>query len=283
MDKISVFGGTGFVGTEFCATYPQDTLIIPRESNSPQSSNILYLISTTDNYNVFENPFLDIETNLTKLMYVLEGVKEYMRQGDGEVVFTFISSWFSYGSTEQPATEESCCNPKGIYSATKFCSENIVASYCQTFGIRYRILRLANVIGQGDRGVSAKKNALQYLIQKMIANEPIELYYDGEFRRMYIDVRDCVRAIRLAMDMGEINEIYNICNSEPVWFADAIDYAYRRSGSESLFTPQNDVGFHQIVQVKDFVMLGKKLADLGYAPIYDIKNTLDWIVDGYTR
>ena len=54
-NKISVFGGTGFIGAEFCNQYPDDVIIIPRDSVEPQSSKVLYLISTNDNYTMLSN------------------------------------------------------------------------------------------------------------------------------------------------------------------------------------------------------------------------------------
>jgi nucleoside-diphosphate-sugar epimerase len=65
--KISVFGGTGFVGSVFCKKYP-DSIIIDRNETQSATNNILYLISTVDNYNVLTNPHIDIETNLVHLM-----------------------------------------------------------------------------------------------------------------------------------------------------------------------------------------------------------------------
>ena len=43
-------------------------------------------------------------------------------------------------------------------------------SYCKTYNINYRILRLGNVVGVGDLGVSKEKNALQYLVDKIKSN-----------------------------------------------------------------------------------------------------------------
>ena len=52
VDMISVYGGTGFIGGAFCDLYPDEVIKIPRESRKPESKDILYLISTTSNYNI---------------------------------------------------------------------------------------------------------------------------------------------------------------------------------------------------------------------------------------
>ena len=69
---ISVYGGTGFIGGAFCDLYPDEVVKIPRESRKPESKDILYLISTTSNYNILEDLHLDINTNLNVLMETLQ-------------------------------------------------------------------------------------------------------------------------------------------------------------------------------------------------------------------
>jgi nucleoside-diphosphate-sugar epimerase len=154
---------------------------------------------------------LDIETNLTKLIEVLEECKKLNNK---EIVFNFISSWFVYGKTTIiPATEDAVCNPTGFYSITKYAAERMLASYCDTFGIKYRILRLTNIIGPGDKKVSAKKNAIQYMIGCLKNNEPITIYDGGSNIRDFMDVEDCCRAIKVCLDVAPLNQIINISNT----------------------------------------------------------------------
>ena len=99
--KIDLFGGTGFIGSEFAHLFQKETYLHPREDTVPVSENILYMISTTDNYNVFNNLYLDVNTNIIKLLNVLENSK------NKNLTFNFVSSWFVYGDTELPANEKS--------------------------------------------------------------------------------------------------------------------------------------------------------------------------------
>jgi nucleoside-diphosphate-sugar epimerase len=155
MEKLSIFGGTGFVGSKFVERRGGN--IIPREANTPLTNDVVYFISTTHNYNVFTDVHLDINTNLNKLMDVLPNVKG---------TFNFISSWFVYGNgydaQTKAATETSPCNPKGFYSITKKAAEDLIVSYCEVNNINYRIIRLCNVIG-GDQSAGAKKLSLIHI------------------------------------------------------------------------------------------------------------------------
>jgi nucleoside-diphosphate-sugar epimerase len=275
MDKISVYGATGFIGSVFCRSLPKYVLPIVRDAVIPQTQEILNFVSTTDNYNVTIDPYVDAETNIFHMIDILEAARA--KYGN---MFTFnmISSWFVYGDTDLPATEASSCDPKGFYSITKRCAEQLLISYCETYDIQWRILRLANVLGVEDKHVSAKKNALQYLIGKILKDEPVELYHGGEFIRDYIDVRDACVAIALVIMKGSVNEIYNISNGVPLVFKDLINKAYKLAGKEATFTSREPSQFHNVVQVKNMYLDNRKIAGLGYKQRFTIEDTLRHIV-----
>lgn len=102
---ISVYGASGFIGSRFCNLYPEFVLKQDREERKPKSKDILYLISTVDNYNVHSNITLDVDTNLKVLCEVLD----YCRESD--ITFNFISSWFVYGETNLPVQRRISLQP----------------------------------------------------------------------------------------------------------------------------------------------------------------------------
>lgn len=268
MDKISVFGGTGFVGSEFCNQFSDQIILMDRDATVPASNKVLYLISTIDNYNVLTDPYIDINTNLTHLMKVLENCK------DNGTDFTFISSWFVYGDTDLPARENSVCQPKGFYSITKYAAEMLLESYCKTFNIKYKIIRLGNVVGKTDDKVSKKKNALQYLINELRNNNDINLYYDGEFYRDFIHVSDVASGIKFIMDNGFDQEIYNLATGKAIEFKDVILRAKEILNSTSKIGTMDATEFHKIVQVKSMFLDIYKVRSLGWQPSYTIEDIL---------
>ena len=267
--NLQIFGGNGFVGSAFVRKNP---LCIVKQRNDhvvDKDKDILYLISTVTNYNVKTNPYIDIETNLILLMKILS---QYQ---NSDKIFNFISSWFVYGNTKMPATEESICDPTGFYSITKRCAEQLLISYCQTFNIKYRILRLANIAGHGDNKASAQKNALQYMINQLKQNLDINLYEGGNMYRDYIHVNDAVDAIDLILDKGEINSIYNVGNGIPLLMKDLIEYAKQLIGGTGRINYIDVPQFHKIVQVHSQWMKNDKLKSLGYEPKYDMKSIIE--------
>ena len=270
---ISVFGASGFVGSHFSALYPGEAHAEPRDAESPVHDEILYLISTTDNYHVYDDLQIDIDTNLKRLMRVLE----QCRQRD--VTINFVSSWFVYGTQSVlPAKESAPCQPTGFYSITKKCAEDLLVSFCRTFGKKYRILRLSNVYGPGDH-CSKRRNALQYMIQLLVRDEPVELYAAGTPVRDYLYVDDVCRAIRLCMAAAPHGEIINVGSGEPSRMADLIYYCRDRLGSKSSITSIEVPAFHKTVQAHDFYLDVTKLKRLGFVPEVPIREGLDRVMD----
>lgn len=256
--KISVYGGTGFIGSVFKRLYPQDAMNIAREARKPESSDILYLISTTSNYNVLESTTLDVEINLSVLMEVLAECKKE------EITFNYISSGFVYGNDIINAKEDDYCTPSGFYSITKRAAEMLIISFCQTFNVKYRILRLANVYGTEDLESSGKKNALGFLISLLKENKEISLYDGGDVLRDYLHVEDICRAIKLVMEDGDINSIYNIASGKPRKFHDIIMMAKEYLGSSSSINSIEAPEFYRLAQAKNFSLNVDKLKNLGF-------------------
>jgi nucleoside-diphosphate-sugar epimerase len=279
-NKINIFGGSGFIGSRFCEKFKNDIIQNDRSDYTIKSNNILYLISTVDNYNIHNNLHIDIDTNLKVLMNVLSNIPK-----NEDITINFVSSWFVYGqNNEIPFKEDySKCNPTGFYSITKYCAEQLLISFCQTFNIKYRIFRLANVLGEGDTKISKKKNALQYLIKQVTENKDVDLYYGGKVLRDYIHVDDVCDAIKLCIENSPKNQIINIGSGEPYMFGDLIQSAINYSKSTSKINYIEPTNFHNIVQVRHSYLDISKLKLYGFESKYDIQTIIHKLVDFYKK
>lgn len=276
---ISVFGGTGFIGSRFTELYKDSVIKINRGSYEPETNQILYLISTVDNYNIHKDLQIDIDTNLRLLMNVLERID----RTDKNLVFNFVSSWFVYGKNQNTPFKEDdlMCNPTGFYSITKRCAEQLLISFCETFDIKYRIFRLANVIGEGDQKISKQKNALQFLIKEIVHGKDVELYYGGNIVRDYIYVDDVCHAMYHCMKSGPVNQIINIGSGTPYLFLDIIKKTIEYSNSPSKILEIKSTHFHDVVQVKDSYLDITKLKVIGYQQQFDIDTTIKKLINHY--
>ena len=258
MSNLSVFGSTGYIGNTFCKLFPDRIIKIPREDRNFDSKDVLYFISTTTNQNVFKDLHVDIDTNLSLFVDVLSKCK------DRDVVFNFVSSCFVYGNDVINAKETDCCNPTGFYSITKRTAEQLLISYCQTFGVKYRIIRIGNVYGL-DKTVTPGKNVLGYMISLLKKNHQIKLFDGGDYLKDYMSVNDVCKAIELVIRKGELNEIYNIASGTSQNFKSIITTARDIVGSQSqlIHVPMPENQKH--IQVKNMTLNIEKLQSLGFS------------------
>ena len=273
---FSIYGSTGFIGSRFMDMYPQESISIPRLQNKPMSTDVVYFISTAHNYYIFEKPHLDIDTNLNKLIDVLEE----FRLNNPNGVFNFISSWFVYGMNSTMNTKESDYpDPRGFYSITKRTAEQMLMCYCDTHKLKYRILRMTNIIGEGDKGVSTKKNALQYMMGLLKKNEPVKLYDNGENIRDYMHVDDACRAIHLCVTNSPTNTITNISNRQPVTIGELVRYSKKKMGSTSEIHSIETPASHKVVQYVEVCLNNDKLLSYGYTPSINTIEAVDRILN----
>jgi nucleoside-diphosphate-sugar epimerase len=279
---VSVFGGWGFVGSELC----KDPDFIRNEPNRYDYRNkflsdypdMVFCISTVTNYNVLDNdPYVDIQTNLHHMISVLQANK--LKYGN-DFTFNFISTWFVYGQVELPAREDSCCAPKGFYSITKRAAEQLLMSYCETFGIKWRIIRLCNVLGEDDAKVSKRRNALQYMIKTLCAGGEIDLY-DEDCQRDYLHVSDVANAIQHIVRKGNYGEIYNVGSGYPNSIHRMVNYAHRLSNYLGKINLVPVPAFHKTVQALDMYLDTSKLSSLGWTPKYTADEVVEMLCEYY--
>lgn len=272
MNKISVFGSTGFIGGTFYRMFKNDSIAIPKYDTNCNTSEILYFVSTTTNQNIFNDLHIDINTNLNFLMDVLGNCK------DKDLIFNFISSGFVYGNDVLDAKETDECNPIGFYSITKRCAEQLLICFCKTFNIKYRILRIGNVYGL-DKTISPNKNVLGYMIKLLKEDKDINLYDNGDYLKDYIFVEDICYAIKTILDEGKYNEIYNISSGTKNTFRSIIEKAkYITKSNSNLInipTPKEQ----EYIQVKNMTLNIDKLKNLNFSPKMEFETGLRMLCD----
>lgn len=259
---VTVFGGTGYIGRRFCELYSAQAQ--PRDALIPSGNKILYLISTTHNHHLATNPYIDIDTNLTHLMRVLESSRRVP-----DVEFNFVSSWFVYGAVGRPADERTPCDPQGFYSITKRAAEQLLMAYCQHHKIPWRIMRLCNVIGDRDHNSGPNKNVLQRMIEDCRSHRDIQLINNGDFLRDYLHRDDVCDAIDMVISQGDRDRIYNIGSGNSIRFRQALEYIQTQTVSRSRIINQ------QRFDVVDCLLDCSRLTKLGWRPTRTWQQAID--------
>ncbi len=173
------------------------------------------------------DPQLDAEVNVLGTLNVL---RECASHGVGRIVFTSTGGAL-YGEPERlPADENHPVRPLSPYGASKAAGEAYVLAMSQLSGMRYAILRGANVYGPrqdpyGEAGV------VSIFIGAMLAGKQPIINGDGLHERDYVYVDDFVRAHLLAMEMDG-DGAFNIGSGVGVTVREVFDACAAATGYE---------------------------------------------------
>ncbi len=217
-EKILITGGLGFVGSNLTNFFSElnEVLILDIENSNP------YQIKTSPNVEI-EN--IDIRSEkISKIISlfkptsiihcaaqtsVIDSIKDPEKtksiniEGTNNLVseikkldgcyFTFISSGGAiYGEPKYlPVDEKHSVNPISEYGKSKLEGEKIVSKLLYKSKIEYSILRPSNIYGPKQKS----QNVIPIFINKMLKNNEIIIYGDGNSTRDYIYIDDLVNII----------------------------------------------------------------------------------------
>jgi len=126
--------------------------------------------------------------------------------------FIYFSSSMVYGTfATESVTEETPCEPLGIYGALKFAGEKLVIAYNQVFDLPYTILRPSALYG--PRCVSQRVG--QVIIEKALQGLEISIQGDGSSKLDFTYIDDLVSGIVCVLESGNSkNQLFNMTFGE---------------------------------------------------------------------
>ena len=123
----------------------------------------------------------------------------------------YFSSMARYGNNEVPFTEDLNPKPADPYGISKVASEDILANLCSAHGSEYNIIVPHNVIGPNQKYNDPFRNVVSIFINRMLQNKAPIIYGDGQQKRCFSDIEDCIYCIdKIALDKNNNSEIFNI-------------------------------------------------------------------------
>ncbi|OGV50883.1 MAG: nucleoside-diphosphate sugar epimerase [Lentisphaerae bacterium GWF2_52_8] len=142
----------------------------------------------------------------------LENALDYARSSEkGTQVehFVYFSSSMAYGNFPKDGfvTEETPCDPLGIYGALKFAGEKIVTSYNQAFNIPYTIVRPSALYG--ERCVSRRVG--QIFIENALQGLEVTVNGDGSDRVDFTYIDDLMSGVVCVLtNENSRNQVFNL-------------------------------------------------------------------------
>lgn len=152
-----------------------------------------------------ENSGIFVQTNVIGTQVLLEAARKI-----GIAKFVHISTDEVYGELDFDPTnffiEETPLRPNSPYSASKASSDLLVQAYHHTYRLPMNITRCSNNYGP----YHFPEKLIPLTISKVLNNEKVPLYGDGQNIRDWLHVSDHCAAIDLVLHEGADGEVYNI-------------------------------------------------------------------------
>ena len=172
----------------------------------PNIDYILHLAAESHVDRSITDPLACVTSNVMGTAKILE----LARTDNARLVHISTDEVYGHLQLDEPAfTEDTALAPRSPYSATKAGSDLLVQSYITTFGVNASITRCCNNYGPRQ----ACEKLIPTVIGKLLKNEPIPIYGNGQNIREWIHVTDHAKAIIEVLHTGFTDTIYNIPGS----------------------------------------------------------------------
>jgi UDP-glucose 4-epimerase len=235
--KCIVYGGGGFIGSHLCEKLLEEgnevTLfdklnfsknninqfesrvkIIEGDFNNEidikNSLNgidyVFHLVSSTLPASSNDNPVYDVESNLISSLKLF---KECLNNKIRKIIF-LSSGGTVYGVPDQiPVHENYFSNPICSYGIVKRTIEEYLYLYKKLYGLNYSVFRLSNPYGERQNPF-ASQGVIAVFLNKIINDQTIEIWGNGEIIRDYIYIKDAVDVLAMSLEKNSSEDIFNL-------------------------------------------------------------------------
>lgn len=309
MSKIVVTGGAGFIGSHIAESLAKDghEIVIvdnldPYYSVDIKQKNVNIILSSG------EATFINADiTNLDRMKEIIDSTVDYVYHEAAQAgvrisvddpfkpnninvhgtlnilkasleadVKKFINASSSsvYGKVEYlPFDEKHPTQPVSPYGVSKLAAEQYCRVFYEVYGLPTTSLRYFTVYGPRMR----PDLAISIFTKKMLANEPITVYGDGEQTRDFTYIDDVVEANkRLLNNKSTDGMIFNIGSGNRISMNDLVDNLSIITKTESKVNYTESQKGDAKNTLAD-VSLGNEF--IGYKPTVNIENGLGKFVD----
>jgi len=238
------------------------------------ADTVFHLVSTTLPRSSNDDPVFDITSNVGGTLKLLRTAVQCQVR---KVVF-LSSGGTVYGPPRfLPITEDHALEPNCSYGVSKLAIEKYLHLFHAQHGLDYAVVRLSNPFGAGQP-LDRAQGAVSVFLDRILREQPIEIWGDGSVVRDYVYISDAVEGIVAAATHEGGQRIYNIGSGVGHSLNDVIAEIERVSGKLASVTYKPARVFDVPVNV---LSIARAHQELGYVPQVSfregISQTLDWL------
>lgn len=174
-----------------------------------------------------KNPNSYIQSNILGFMNVLECCRH-----NGVKGLIYASSSSVYGGNKKiPFSEyDNVDNPVSIYAASKKANELMANSYSHLFNLNTTGLRFFTVYGPWGR----PDMAIYIFTKKIINNEPIEVFNNGNMMRDFTYIDDIISGIISSIENNYKCEVFNLGNNRSENLMDVVNLIEKKINKKAI-------------------------------------------------
>ena len=190
----------------------------------------------------------------------------------------YCSSMARYGNIKIPFKEEDQLKPVDPYGVSKVAAENILKILSKTHGVEYNIAVPHNIIGPNQKYDDPFRNVVSIMINLMLQKKRPIIYGDGNQKRTFSDVDDCIYCLdKLLTDSQIVSQIVNIGPDEECI---SINELYRLLSNKLKFNLEPKYLEDRPNEVKEATCSADKARKiLGYKTSISLDESLDKIIN----
>lgn len=215
-----------------------------------------------------KDPYSTFDHSLRTLENALDYAKSSVEH------FIYFSSSMVYGHfCNGFVTEESPCEPLGIYGALKYAGEKMVIAYNQVFDLPFTIIRPSALYG--ERCISRRVG--QILIENAIRGEELCISGDGSERLDFTYIKDLVHGVQRVIEHPNSHgEIFNLTFGASRAVRDILELLQHEFGELKVRFTDKD----KLMPNRGTLSIEKASSLIGFVPSYPLelgfKNYVDW-------
>jgi len=299
--KILVTGGAGFIGSHIVDAYLAqghkvsvlDNLSKGRKSNLNPKISAFYqqdigsdldLVFKKEKFDLanhhaaqpsvplsVKDPIFDAKVNILGQINLLQACAAHKVK---KIIFS-SSGGAIYGTgVKMPAKETDPLNPISPYGISKMCAEKYIQYFASEYGLKYTILRYANVYGPRDHFDSG--HVITVFTHLLLKGKKPTIDWDGNQSKDYVYVDDVTDINCRALEKGK-NEIYNVGSG----IATSVNEIYKIFMDVLRLNLTPERAPKRAGDLRLFYLNAKKAKrDLGWQPKVDlrtgIQKTVEW-------